>query len=272
MRYRNLKSSQRISPETSAPLIRRLAAYSATAGAALLAAPATEAAIQNLVTFSYDGGSTFNATAPDGTISHSSWNSLNFTAASAGHNAGFKGYFRLQTGASAPLFGIVEMGAYVANHTLSAHASKLVFGASIINRNFGGPYLTHLLASRSNPGGPGPGSSTAFGDFAPAGPDATATGYVAFKTNLRSQTYYGWLHVKVSNNASGVPAEVSLISKNGDPGVFGAFSLASDNLTAGETALAAPEPSVAAIDGLGLLALGAAGVRELRRRKAAARK
>lgn len=43
----------------------RLAAYSATAGAPLLAAPAADATIQNIAAFSYDKGATFVTTTPD---------------------------------------------------------------------------------------------------------------------------------------------------------------------------------------------------------------
>lgn len=61
------------------------------------------------------------------------------------------------------------------------------------------------------------------------------------------------------------PAEVTLADKNGN-GIYGAFGLVSDNIKAGEIA-GVPEPAMLAIDGLGLLALGAAGLRELRQRR-----
>ena len=243
--------------------------YSATAGAALLAAPAAEAAIQNLTTFSYDGGATFGSSPPDG-INPNGTNLL-FTAATAGQNAGFVGYLELNHFQSANLgTGIARLGGHIANHAYSGMVSRLAFGASINNRTFSGPNGDFTLASRAVHSTLG--THTSRGEFLPNGAGATATGYIGFRTNLNGQTYYGWLHVKVSNDANDLPFEVSLISRNGDPGVFGAFGLASDNILAGETALAAPEPSVAALGGLGLLALGAAGVRELRRRQAAGRK
>lgn len=243
--------------------------YSATAGAALLAAPAGEAAIQNLATFSYDGGATFGSSQPDDINPNGT--KLSFTAATASHNAGFVGYLELNHFQSANLgTGIARLGGHIANHTYSGMVSKLAFGASINNRTFSGPNGDFTLASRAVHSTLG--THTSRGEFLPNGAAATATGYIGFRTNLNGQTYYGWLHVKVSNDANDLPFEVSLMSKNGDPGVFGAFGLASDNILAGETALAAPEPSVAALGGLGLLALGAAGVRELRRRNAAGRK
>jgi hypothetical protein len=76
--------------------------------------------------------------------------------------------------------------------------------------------------------------------------------------------------VQLVNNADGDPVEISLIAKNGDPGVYGAFGLASDDITAGEVAPApSPEPSSMIIGGLALLALGARGLKELRRRRQA---
>jgi len=246
--------------------MKRLAMYSATASAALLAAPGSDAAIQNLTTFSYDGGSIFGMTPPDNFASHGT--PLNFTAATVGHNAGFVGYLELNHYASGPGSGtgIARIAGSVANH--SSVASKLALGATIINRHFSGLNADRTLAARSfHFSLSGPPMNTSRGEFLPNGAGATATGYVGFKTNLRGQTYYGWLHVKVTNDGNNVPSEVSLISKNGDAGVFGAFGLASDNITAGETALATPEPSITAIGGLSLLALGTAGVRELRRRR-----
>jgi len=274
MKLRKLSYRKWGSVKRCDPLMKRLALYSATAGAALLAAPGAEATIQNITTFSYDGGSSFGSTPPND--SNSGGTNLNFTAATAGHNAGFVGFLEVNNGNFGfdSGTGIARIGGHVANHTFSGMASKLVFGASVMNRVFFNVNGEATLASRhlsSSFGlGPGPGSSR--GNFLPHGAGATVTGYVGFKTNLRGQTYYGWLRVKVSNDGSDFPFEVSLISKNGDPSVFGAYGLASDNITAGETALAAPEPSVAAIAGLGLLALGARGVREWRRRRAAVQK
>jgi len=57
---------------------------------------------------------------------------------------------------------------------------------------------------------------------------------------------------------------VTLVDTN-TPGIYGAFALAGDGITAGEVS-AIPEPSSVA-SGLGLLALGAVGVREMRRRR-----
>jgi hypothetical protein len=64
----------------------QLLAYSATAGAALLAAPAANATIQNLTEFSLNGGSSFSATPPG----ESNGRRAPFSAASPGLIVGLR--------------------------------------------------------------------------------------------------------------------------------------------------------------------------------------
>ncbi|HWA87189.1 MAG TPA: hypothetical protein VG710_13250 [Opitutus sp.] len=130
-------------------------------------------------------------------------------------------------------------------------AAKLPFGALIggAGRVFS-QYACNLAKMN--------GSSTAGQFLSPDG-----TGYIGFKQGV----YYGWLKVAVSFNGDGVPVSLSLVPK-ADTDIYGAFGLLSDGVRAGETT-AVPEPSAVGL-GLGLFALGAVGVREMRRRRAAA--
>lgn len=90
-----------------------------------------------------------------------------------------------------------------------------------------------------------------------------SSGYVGFRFFKSNQAYFGWFKVGVMLNA-GLPMGINFLSvEGGDQPIFGAYGLASDAIRAG-----VPEPSTVALAGLGLLALGAAGVRELRRQKA----
>jgi hypothetical protein len=72
--------------------------------------------------------------------------------------------------------------------------------------------------------------------------------------------YYGWLRLKVTDDSDGVPDAISLLAESSNPSVFGQYG------TAGESISTVPEPG-----GLALLAIGAAGVMELRRRRQAAK-
>lgn len=249
---------KKVKKTTSSKLFNtRLAAYSATATAALAFIPTTHAAIQDLTTFSYDGGSTFTTTPPDDS---GVFQILRFTAATAGHVIGFNDAFYPAHGATTGgSFGqIKNLYGQLAHN--GSRVSRLSLGAAVAGKNFssvGGRFTLNLALKNS---------ASSIGNFLPHGANATRTGYIGFKTNLRGHTYYGWMHVKVSNNANGYPFEISVVSKNGDPGIFGAFGLAGDGITAGAIA-PVPEPSIATISGLGLLALGAQGVRELRRRR-----
>jgi hypothetical protein len=89
---------------------------------------------------------------------------------------------------------------------------------------------------------------------------------VGFKFQAVSNTYYGWLRVKAP-----IGGGIALVTN--EAGVFGAVAPKGEILGAGETTITpTPEPSVAALGGLALLACGAAGVREQRRRWLAAAK
>ena len=92
------------------------------------------------------------------------------------------------------------------------------------------------------------------------------TGYVGFKFNNGVHSYYGWLRVDVTGDGNGRPTSLSLVSEDGDVGAYAlADSLGGQNIEAGQVS-AIPEPTSMA-SGLALLALGAAGVREMRRRR-----
>jgi hypothetical protein len=274
MKPRNVSSQERASRKTSDPLTRRLAAYSATAGAALLTMPVADAAIQNInnvslsldlpqnggyQNFSFNVGpfqGAFNGNR--GTYKQRSYVPGTYFPGSPPYTGASGTYFPSNPGFSNPgHYTTVRTNRYgranLAGNIAGGFASRLDKGIPFAGLAFSNN--SHLLASRSGSGG-GTGN---FGG---------QSGYIAFQTG----SYYGWLKVKVGLDSNGVPDQISLVD-NGD-GIIGAFDktseVSADGFNVGVTE--APEPSIAAIGGLGLLAFGAAGVREWRRRKAAAQK
>ncbi|HEY4415672.1 MAG TPA: hypothetical protein VGO57_08275 [Verrucomicrobiae bacterium] len=238
----------------------KLAAYSITATGALLGAPAMSEAqgmLQNITQFSYDGGATFISTPPSVSNQDVSFRAMNaqFERISlhAQNNSG---------AARASIGGWIAVNSHF-------EASRLAPGAQVAGRLFTDGSGAYLLASHTNHGGAN------HGNFLPTGANGVFTGYAAFEARASAgHTYYGWLRIKITNDANGVPAQVAVIDKNGD-GIYGALDSKNDpnlnNFTAGMIE-AVPEPSLAALGGLGLLAFGARGVRELRRRRQAAAK
>jgi hypothetical protein len=251
--------NQPTSPKISDPLMRRLAAYSATAGAALLAAPVADATIQNIdsISLSLDlpqnGG--YQSLSFDAGPFHGYFNGsrnandrVNYFPGTYYHppTSTRPGYF--DPGHSTTVayrYGRASLAGYIAG---GYYASRMDKGIPFAGLSFAGG--SHLLASRSYYG-------SAFGNF------MGQSGYLAFQTG----SYYGWLKVKVGLDADGVPNQLLLVD-NGS-GIYGAFDKIDDAQADGFTvgAVAVPEPSLMAIGGLGLLAFGAAGVRELRRRR-----
>jgi hypothetical protein len=243
----------------------KLLAYSATAGAALMVAPQAHATIHNITEFKINHGS-YGTTPPSVGIGH-----VSFTGATPGLIVGLnRGRFNVAfaSGPSHRYNVDMQMAGTVSGHIAGTGLliSNLGFGVRIAGKSFAGENIG--LADRSKQTFSGDVFYVHDGNFDPNGANAHDTGYIGFKTDLRGHTYYGWLRVEVSNNGNGNPAAVTLVSKNGNPGVYGAFGLASDNITTGEIA-PVPEPSGMVIGGLGLLALGARGVKELRRRRQA---
>ncbi len=236
----------------------RLARYSAVAGAVLLAASPAAAQVTVLTAADFNGGvggvPVFNT--GTGVIT-----TLHFHLATV-HSRGFFGTFSGYHNAAGTK-GVVGIGANQPMHLVnlgSIHfeaADNLAYGQHVDGRNFNGvsrPELTFL-----NP--------VPHGSFAPAGGATHATGYVGFKFGGGGSTYFGWMRVKLTDTANGAPVSVTFVDYNGD-GIYGAFAKLS--ITAGQGRLTAiPEPATAAA-GLALFALGAAGVREFRRRRQAA--
>jgi hypothetical protein len=86
-------------------------------------------------------------------------------------------------------------------------------------------------------------------------------GFEGFRFATAGHFDYGWAELKVGVDGSGYPDSVTLLGMayNSTPGAA---------ILAGQTGAGAPEPGTA---GLMLLALGAAGVTVLRKRRQAAR-
>lgn len=248
----------------------RLKAYSATAAAAFLAAPAVEAAVQN-ITDGAGGNLLING-------SHTTLPIFNFGNKSAS----------MQITA-----GPIQFSFYAFNSASGFATGKLVSGLSPFaayhehttrsNRDFLFPYNIAASATisaqgpfRNSHGGylifQGGTSPSNHVEFNPAfGASNHKTGYLGFKATQGTNHYYGWVRLKVTDSAGGFPDQFALVDKSSD-GIFGAFGSPSDQIKAGEIATSVPEPPSFDITGLGLLALGAQGIREMRRRRATQKK
>jgi len=90
--------------------------------------------------------------------------------------------------------------------------------------------------------------------------------YLGFNLHANNRTYSGWLRVGLTFDGAGNPLAFSLLAKDGAPDIYGAWSTGAISLGEVGSAAAVPEPAQVAT-GLGLLALGAVGVREFRRRR-----
>lgn len=242
-----------------------LGAYSATAIASLAAAPAVHAEITNFTGFTVDGESTtimgFRLTLAPG----SSAFSANFGA--NGHlKLGFFGYAMITSSlhnvTNARLSFGVNSGSVAVTAPQFTLALNLAEGDPLDGRQFA--IEDGLLARKKD--------DAHSGQFFPPGSGAAKTGYVGIRFSLNGTINYGWLRMRVNNSQFGYPSQVYMLPKAGSITIFGAFdskaNIEADGFKVGSVAV--PEPSVATLTGLGLLAMGAAGLREMRRRKAAA--
>jgi len=231
---------------------QKLLGYSATAGAALLLAPASHAQTLNIEYFNVfpfaPGGP------PTFTVTSASFNlgvrERRFGAWSAGHSPIFTALF-LQS--NNPV-----TGGNLRFHVDGSGVEERSHAALLLGNNsrIAGAGLLGSLVTVAGYFRPG---HAAYGNFLPIGPNAHASGYIGFKIATNE---YGWLRIKVTNDAYGAPITVAVVAaQDGLLGQVGDSSL--------RTPSAIPEPADVA-SGLGLLALGAAGVRELRRRRAVA--
>lgn len=238
----------------------KLLAYSATAGAALLLAPAADAQTYNLTLFrennyNHPGGFTTSPPAPSGA-------NFSFTAATYAQNLEFHGLVFGHHGTNsfgihfAPNYGD-KLGQSGGNGFLDfkfASHAVIAHGAPSFGSRFAG-----IIALRTT--NPTNHNIRNFGNFFPTGANAQKSGYIGFET--RQHGDYGWLKIQVTNDGGGKPSTISFVVAS--DGLYGQIG-DSSTITNGS---AIPEPANVA-SGLGLLALGAAGVREMRRRRTVA--
>lgn len=244
----------------------RLSAYSATAIAALAAAPAVHAEITNFTGFILDGEMTTIVGFKPGVTPRATSFTANF--GTNGHlKIGLFGYAMKSTSHRVTnarvSFAIANSGFVAVTNSRYSNALNLAPGDPVNGQNFA---LANGMLARNH-------GAVQSGQFLPPGSSASKTGYVGIRFALSGVTNYGWLRMRVNNSSSGFPSQIYMLPKAGSISIFGAFDskadIAADGFKVGSVA-AVPEPSLEALTGLGLLAVGAAGLREMRRRKAAA--
>lgn len=241
----------------------RLAAYSTTAVATLAAAPGAEAAIHDIT---------------DGTGGNLLVNDSHTTAPVLAFQNNTAGMLITAGPLKVEFYGINSPGGLASGKIESHDAAFAGFNTHAGTRTISfakdvplsaniaaeGPFnnvRASYLFFQGNSRTP-----SANAEFNPApGAGAAKNGYLAFKATQGTHHYYGWLRVRVTDSAGKFPDEISLVA---DDGIYGAYGLTSDDLKVGEVA-PVPEPSSLELSGLGLLAMGAAGVRELRRKRRA---
>jgi hypothetical protein len=233
------------SVESLAP---RLAAYSAVAVAGLSVAPAQgQSSIGNIT--AVNGGVSLHMSNVIG------GEFVTFTLGANGVNfhLGFNAY----SINNIPKFQIINRGVagsrdWIRVSGASWRAARLAKSTPIIN--FGGyNYLYATVVSAFN---------GLHGNF--VGPaNGNKTGYVGIRHSHNGHNYYGWLQINVTFDANDRPLTIALNPVNG---IYGAINASPDSaILAGQVAAIPEAASVAT--GLALFALGAAGVREFRRRR-----
>ncbi len=236
-------------------LDKKLLAYSATAGAAVLCASSADAAITVITgnNFTFDGHAVTNLN-PAKALFDNTGSPGSFFAFTAGALQGgiFNGVYPGQT-VQVMAYGGFKERKYVTGAPPPAGFIPLPGGTAINADNFFLSSVAFPIAIAQFTVGTG-GNPRLFN------PSLT-TGYMAFKFVNAGKNYYGWLRGKME--FSGWDATSFEFIKNDAGNAYGAYGLASDNMKVGMV----PEPSTVALSGLGLLALGAAGVREMRRRR-----
>ncbi len=259
-----MTSKPRRRKKSPPPFASRLAGYSATATVAVLGASlsSADAVSGNIsLTQNYTGSATFL----DFTRSHT--NVLEFDA----------GPLHAALSASSSLTR--STGDFVSTTTIRQGAH---FGAGLWAKYTGGAEGSIRAFALGAPLNVPPfersgmiarrtiiSTNSVFSTVNSLGPlGAGGTRYFGFKVNRNGTDYYGWLRVSLQVNGNHELEHIAFV--HDDEGIFGAFMSVNDpgfaTFGAGVTV---PEPSTVVLTGLGLLALGARGVRTLRKRRKA---
>ncbi len=250
---RKKRSSNRV---TTSQFPARLAAYSATALAVTAAAPPAEAAWGNInLTNNFTGSASLSFTPLANASAVFGLGPLSgkFEA----EKIDFTGETHTQKSQFVKLQGLGGAGSGVAYGFGGVRV--LQGGDALTGWSFRNTTLSVAGYIRRYYSGSAAPMNGVFGPMSQGG-----TGYLAFKAKQNALTYYGWMRVKVTQDGNRNPNSISFV-ENGS-GYFGAYMSTNDpnfsTFKAGVVAV--PEPTTV---GLGLLALGALGVRELRRRR-----
>src|ERR1700744_2880585 len=183
------QSSDKKQPSPAQTFNSRLTAYAATATGLFLIAPAAEATIQNL-------------NSPTLSLDFSAANELNINVGLfQGKIDGYASFLSANSNHAAGSI-LCNVGSILRNGRSAINLSPNQAIAGSNWRNYAG--LFHVYKNTSH--------HFTNGQFVPGGANQVKTGYVGFKALQNAQTYYGWLRIQVSDNAQGLPSQISVLA------------------------------------------------------------
>ena len=197
---------------------------------------------------------------------HASQSSRNFTSTNTVGTITASTGMSASTNAGIDLVGLVPGNAFSASNGVSSAPRRFSSGATIgpLSNPGSAVFMTHKYAtngqSTTQPGG----STSNFGSTSTfSSAFGTATGIAGVQFDRSGNTHFAWVRLDVDRDANGFPHTLTILDLAWEDSPNTAIAAGATSSTT-----VVPEPTSAALMGLGMLAMGASGLRQRRKKKA----